>query len=205
MQKQFKKYMSQLLESIYLNHGEFRNLSYHQSRMRDASRDLFKKKLTIELGSLLTEMDYPSQGVYKTRIVYDTEIRMIEFVPYEVNSIRSLKIVRSDTISYEHKFLDRSTLHELFNQRGDADDILIVKNGFITDSYYANIIFRKEDAWYTPRTCLLKGTMRQYLLDAGLLVEADIDVNNYLHYQSFKLINAMLGVEGREVPIASIS
>lgn len=197
--------MSQLLESIYLKHGEFRNLSYHESRMRDASRDLFKKELTIELASTLTEMDYPSQGVYKTRIVYDTKIRMIEFVPYQVNPIRSLKIVHSDTISYEHKFLDRSTLHQLFNQRGDADDILIVKNGFITDTYYANIIFRKEDAWYTPRTCLLKGTMRQYLLDAGLIAEADIDVNNYLNYQSFKLINSMLGVEGQEVRVASIS
>lgn len=197
--------MSQLLESIYLNHGEFRNLFYHQSRMIDASRDLFKKELTIELRSLLTEMDYPSQGVYKTRIVYDTEIRKIEFVPYQVNPIQSLKIVHSDTISYEHKFLDRTALHKLFSQRGHADDILIVKKGFITDTYYANIIFRSKDVWYTPRTCLLKGTMRQYLLDAGLIVEADIDVNNYLTYQSFKLINSMSGVDGQEVPVSSIS
>jgi len=197
--------MSQLLESIYLNHGEFRNLSYHEARMRGASRDIFKKELTIELRSLLTEMDYPSQGVYKTRIVYDTEIRKIEFVPYQVNPIQSLKIVHSDTISYEHKFLDRAALHKLFSQRGDADDILIVKQGFITDTYYANIIFRKADVWYTPRKCLLKGTMRQYLLDTSLIVEADIDVSDYLNYESFKLINSMLGVEGQELSVMAIS
>ena len=197
--------MSQLLESIYLNHGEFRNLSYHEARMRGASRDLFNKELTLELTTILTELKFPSQGLYKTRIIYDTEIRKIEFVPYEVSPIQTLKFVHSDTISYVHKFLDRSTLHKLFIQRDDADDILIVKKGFITDTYYANIIFRKEDIWYTPRTCLLKGTMRQYLLDAGFIAESDIDVNNYLHYQSFKLINSMLGMESQEVPVTAIS
>lgn len=173
--------------------------------MRGASRDLFNKELTLELTTILTGMEFPPQGLYKTRIIYDTEVRKIEFVPYEVSPIQSLKFVHSDTISYVHKFLDRSVLQKLFIQRGDADDILIVKNGFITDTYYANIIFRNKDVWHTPRTCLLKGTMRQYLLDAGLIVEADIDVNNYLHYQSFKLINSMLGMDGPEVPVASIS
>jgi 4-amino-4-deoxychorismate lyase len=45
-----------------------------------------------------------------------------------------------------------------------CDDIIIVRNGFVTDASYANLIFRKGDEWFTPATFLLAGTMRAFLL-----------------------------------------
>ncbi len=196
--------MFPLLESIYLNDGVFRNLSYHEERMKESTRDLFKREIRSDLTTLLTGMKIPSKGLYKTRVIYDTEIQKIEFVPYIISPVRSLRLVHSNTITYDHKLQDRSSLHQLYEQREDADDILIVKNGFITDTFYANVIFKKDDAWHTPKHYLLKGTMRQYLLDEGKIVEADITVDNYNYYQSTKLINAMLGMDGNEISIESI-
>lgn len=204
MQKSYKRFMYRLLESIYLKDGAFRNLPYHEERMRKSWRDLFNSNATIDLYHYLNTIEIPSKGFYKTRVIYDIEIRKVEFVPYVVKPVKSLKLIHSDTISYDYKFLDRKDIDQLYSQRGNADDVLIVKNGFITDTSYANIIFKKGRDWYTPDHCLLKGTMRESLLDAGLIRETTIDVNSYSQFRSIKLINSMLGMEGAEIPIDSI-
>jgi len=195
--------MSLLLESIYLKDGVFRNLEYHQARMRNTSTMLFGK-YTIKLKEFLSQVASPTYGLFKTRIIYDTEIRNVEFVQYEPRLVKSLKLIHANDISYTHKFLDRSHLENLFAQRDAADDILIVKSGNFTDTFYANIIFKKENRWYTPSTFLLKGTMRQSLLDTGLIEETSINLSNYNQFQSLKLINSMVGMEGLEIPISSI-
>lgn len=197
--------MSPLLESIYLKDGVFRNLSHHEERMKKSINDLFNQEINIELSTLFAGMQIPAKGLYKTRVIYHTEIQKVEFVPYVINPVRSLKLIQSNTITYDHKFQDRSSLHQLYEMRKGADDILIVKNGLITDTYYANIIFKKDDLWYTPQHYLLKGTMRQYLLHAGEIQEAEITVDSYKQYECCKLINAMLGMDGVEISIDSIS
>ncbi len=196
--------MFQLLESIYLKDGVFRNLPYHEARLRKSLRELFNNNNTVDIRHYLKTLEIPSGGVYKTRVIYDTEILKVEFVPYVIKPIKSLQLIHSDIISYDYKFLDRKDIDQLYSLRGKADDVLIVKNGFITDTSYANIIFKKETDWYTPSHYLLKGTMRESLLDAGLIREAIIDVNNYSQFKSFKLINSMLGMDGEEIPIESI-
>lgn len=193
-----------LLESIYLKDGVFRNLPYHEARMEKSWRDLFNHNKTADINHYLRTLEIPSKGLYKTRVIYDTEIHKVEFVPYVIKPVKSLKLIHSDTISYDYKFLDRKDIDKLYSQRENADDVLIIKNGFITDTSYANIIFKKERDWYTPSHCLLKGTMRESLLDAGLVRETIIDVNNYSQFKSFKLINSMLGMVGEEIPIESI-
>jgi 4-amino-4-deoxychorismate lyase len=196
--------MFQLLESIYLNDGVFRNLPYHEARMRKSSRDLFNSNRALELNTHFKELDIPLRGLYKTRVIYDMEIREVEFVPYKVKPIRSLRLIHSNTVSYDYKFLDRTVLNDLYSLRGNADDVLIVKNGFITDTSYANVIFKKEQCWFTPTHCLLKGTMRESLLNAGLIKATTIDSRNYLQFESFKLINSMLGMDEEEISIESI-
>ena len=122
----------------------------------------------------------------------------------DIKPVQSLKLVHSDVITYDHKFLDRSGLQNLYNQRDDLDEIMIVKNGFITDASYANVIFRKNEQWFTHKHYILKGTMRQYLLENGTIMEAVIDDHNYLEYESVKLVNAMLGMDSEEIPVKSI-
>lgn len=196
--------MSRLIESVYLKDGEFRNLKYHQSRMEFSSGELFGVPNKWTLQNSLQTSGYPESGLYKVRVVYDKEVRQIEFVPYRVKPIQSLKLVNSDAIRYAHKFEDRQVLNELFQQREDCDDILIVKNGLVTDASYANLIFKRGNEWVTPATCLLAGTMRTFLLDSNQIKSMEIRVEDLVKYQSCKMINAMLGMDAPEIPISSI-
>lgn len=196
--------MCQLLESIYLNNGKFRNLDYHQERMNKSSQTLFGTN-SPELVASLANKIIPSSGLFKVRISYDTIIRSIEFVEYQIKPITSLKLVYDNQISYDHKFSDRVRVEKLLEQRKDADEILIVKNGLITDASYANIIFKKGNRWFTPNTYLLNGVMRQALLNNKSIEVADINQINFREYESCKLINAMLGINASEIPVEAIS
>ncbi|MBN8653998.1 MAG: aminotransferase class IV [Cytophagales bacterium] len=196
--------MSRLIESIYLKDGEFRNLKYHQLRVESSSKELFGVSNKWTLENKLQSSEYPESGLYKVRVIYDTEVRQIEFVPYLTKPVQSLKLISSDTISYAHKFENRQTLNELYQQREGCDDIIIVRSGFVTDASYANLIFRKGDEWFTPATFLLAGTMRAFLLDSNQIKSTEIRVEDVVKYESCKLINAMLGMDAPEIPLSSI-
>ncbi|MFW5535892.1 MAG: aminotransferase class IV [Prevotella sp.] len=48
--------------------------------------------------------------------------------------------------------------------------------------------------WVTPAHPLLKGTMRQSLIDKGLLKEKDIMAEDFPKYLEVRLINAMMSL-----------
>lgn len=196
--------MSRLIESVYLKDGEFRNLKYHQVRMEYSSKELFGVPNKWRLDSKLHAAGYPESGVYKVRVVYEEEVRQIEFVPYQAKPVQSLRLVSSDAISYAHKYEHRQSLNELYQQRENCDDIIIIKNGFVTDASYANLIFKKGKEWFTPTTFLLAGTMRAFLLDSNQIKPTQIRVEDLHKYESCKLINAMLDMEAPEIPVSSI-
>lgn len=196
--------MSRLIESIKLLDGRFSNLSYHEQRMTRSLKELFQVEGQINLSSVLENLDYPKNGFYKCRILYDNNARHIEFIPYTLKPISSLKVVLCDTILYDHKYSDRHSIQQLMLQKSECDDILIVKNGFVTDSSYANIVFKSGISWYTPDECLLKGTIRESLLEAGLIEAQPIKVTDLMKFEKFKLINAMLGFDGAECDISNI-
>lgn len=196
--------MSRLIESIKLNDGVYHNVLYHEQRMNRSLNALYGMSTPVKLEQLLDKISKPDKGLYKCRILYDDASREVNFIPYVPKNIQTLKIVYSDTISYEHKYADRSALDALVEQREEYDDILIVKNGLITDSSYANILFQKDKVWYTPATPLLRGTMRQVLIDQGAIFPDAIRKEDIPSFQHFKLINAMIGFDGLELDISKI-
>ena len=139
------------------------------------------------------------KAVYKCRVLYDEKIQNVEFIPYEVNKVSSLKLVEHNEIDYRFKYADRTILQRLFEQRERAEDILIVKNGLITDSSYCNVVFYDGKNWITPAQPLLYGTRRAYLLEKGLIVEKQIRVEDLGLLGGLKLINAMIGLEEAEL------
>src|SRR5688572_20380296 len=196
--------MSLLLESIKLVDGEFRNLFYHERRMNRALKFLCGAQEHFDLEDFLKNIDLPKQGLYKCRLVYDDATRDIEFIPYQHKTINSLRVVEHDRISYEFKYADRRMIDRLFELRKACDDILIVKRGQVTDSSYANIVFKKGKFWYTPWSALLKGTMRANLLERNIIIEEEIRVEDIKTFESFKLINAMVEFDGPELDISNI-
>jgi 4-amino-4-deoxychorismate lyase len=198
--------MSRLVETIRCENGILMNISFHNERFVRSSQELFGVKKEIDLRKVIIIPLFARTGIYKCRFEYDSEIRKIEFLPYSIKPVKSLKLLEDNNIEYSYKFTDRRMIESLLARRGECDEILIIKNGMVTDSSYSNIIFRDSDGrWFTPATCLLAGTRRAGLLKQGLISETDIRYNDLNKYSEAKLINAMLGMEDTEgIPFGKI-
>ena len=196
--------MFPLIETIRLSEGEFSNLPYHAARMERAWDKLFQIPPPFALDELLAEYPIPIHGLFKYRVTYDAEMWDLEIIHYQVKTVTSLKLVNDDAIVYSHKFKDRSAIDALFAQRGNCDDVLIIRKGLVTDTSYANIIFKKDGEWITPESCLLPGTMRQSLIDQKIVQVREIKETDILQFETFKLINSMLLSNGSETAVTSI-
>jgi len=194
--------MYPLLESLKLKDGNLQNLAYHQLRLNRSMEELFPGAEKIDLMQAIVIPDDCKSGIYKVRVVYGPTVGKIEIEPYEYRFIQSLQVVTHESIDYHLKFTDRQILQELFAQRGDCDDIIVVKNERITDSFAANLLFFDGKKWFTPSAPLLKGTKRQLLIDQGNIVEKEIKADDIWNYQKVGLINAMIDFE--EMPVVNV-
>ena len=197
--------MSLLVESLKLKNGVVQNLEYHQARLNRAMNELFPDAEKIDLAKAIIIPESCIFGVFKVRILYGSAFGNIEIEPYVARMIQSLKVVHQESVDYHLKYTDRQILKQLFAQREDCDDIIIVKNGLATDSFAANLLFFDGKTWFTPTTPLLKGTKRQLLLDRGIISEKEIREEDIFGFQKVGLINAMIDFEEKpEVVIESI-
>jgi len=176
------------LETIKSVDGVVFHLKYHQQRLEDVLSN-FKTSKTYNLKELLNP---PKNGLYRCRVLYDIDSIEIEYISYSKRSIKSLKLVYDDTIEYSKKYKNRDDINRLFLLKENCDDILIVKNGLITDTSIANIALFDGTKWFTPTLPLLKGTIRQRLLSQGEIYEKEISVSDIKNYTKLALMNAMI-------------
>lgn len=197
--------MSLLVETIKLKDGKLFNLEYHQNRMNSALAELFPESTASDLASIISIPEHCLSGIFKVRVLYGPSVEAVEIEPYHFRTIQSLKVVHHESIDYHLKYTDRQILQQLFAQRGDCDDIIIVKNGMVTDAFAANLIFSDGQKWFTPNTSLLKGTQRQFLLEQGIISEIEIKESDISSFQKVGLINAMVSFEDMSViPVEKI-
>jgi 4-amino-4-deoxychorismate lyase len=124
-------------------------------------------------------------------MVYDQDTIDIEYSLHQKRDIRKLTLAYDDEISYDHKFLDRASLKRHFDNRGDADEVIIIKNGKVTDSFWANLVFFDGSKWVTPDSNLLPGVMRAYLLEQGEIAARTIYDYEIAWFEKIGLINAL--------------
>ena len=198
--------MFRFIESIKYKNGKLQNLPFHNDRFRKTRSAFFSIYDNAKLEELITlPSNHDNTSLRKCRIIYGITIHKIEFIPYTIQQISSLKIVNADRALYSYKYADRSELERLFRQRKECDDILIVKNKLVSDSSYANILFLDGKEWITPSTPLLKGTQREFLIHKGIIREKEIAISDISRYKKFKLINALRSFdEAPEIDIANI-
>lgn len=195
---------SSLIESIRLENGNFLRLDYHQQRMDITILQLTGKENNIKLHEVLRMYSCPTDNLFKCRVVYRTAgIEKVEFIPYQVERLLQMRLVRHNQISYAYKFEDRSELDKL-KPAEPQTDIIISRNGVITDAIYSNLVFFDGKKWLTPAQPLLKGTMRQALLDAGIIHEEEILENHISKFKAVKRINAMLQFDDPALPVSQI-
>ncbi len=178
-----------LLETIRIEGGKIHNLGYHQQRCNKSRQILFDSHEILDLASCI---DAPKTGVYRCRILYAERLHSIEYIPYSPKEIDSLKIVSSD-IEYSLKYANRDALNALLESNKDVDDVIIEKEGYLTDTTISNIAFFDGEHWVTPAKPLLEGTMRAKLLDEGFLQLKEIKKEDLQNYSQVALMNAMIG------------
>ncbi|MEM9886043.1 MAG: aminotransferase class IV [Bacteroidota bacterium] len=192
--------MHQFIESIRIENGKAHHLALHTERLNRTRQAHFGSCEVINLKEYLHEkwqdfvLKNTSENLYKCRIIYSKEIEQISFHPYQIRPVHSLKLVEDNAIDYTYKTADRAALHALFKQKAKYDDIIIVKNGLLTDSYYANLIFEVKGQYFTPRRPLLKGIRRAQLLRESRVKAIDIQVTDLKKFEAVHLVNAMMGV-----------
>lgn len=197
--------MFPLFETIPIRAGTPFNLRYHEERVARSCQHLFGRLPGFSLAEVIRGVHLRGDGLFRLRVNYNGSDFATELMLYEPKKISALRLVYDNSISYAYKFSDRAALQELYARRGAADDVVIVKNGLITDTSYANLAFKQRDGqWVTPHDPLLRGTMRQELSDRGGLIARDIAVEDLPSFESFKLINAMLRFDFPELPVSAI-
>ncbi len=74
-------------------------------------------------------------------------------------------------MNYEFKYQDRTIINSFLTGINDVSDILIIKNGLLTDTSFSNIILFDGEKWITPDTYLLNGVKRRRLLENNEIIE----------------------------------
>lgn len=181
------------IETIRIEDGLPYLLPLHQERMIRTCNEMGFHFSEIPC---LTDLCPPElmRGMTKCRILYGKDgISDVSFSTYTPRKISSLRIVTAPAdMDYHLKQADRSSLEALLMQKGEADEIIILQNGLLTDTSYTNLLIRIGGELLTPRAPLLEGVQRRYLLQSGQIQPADLQIEDLKKAEEILLINAML-------------
>lgn len=193
------------VETIKVKDGLFYNLPFHIERMQRTAMFHYNATPTLELSAEVIPTHLQS-GLLKCRVIYSADIQSVEFEPYQFRRIASLALVECNEVEYKYKSTDRDILSRLKSIGDYSDDIIIVKNGELTDTSYSNLVFEDMNGdLFTPRSYLLAGTKRRLLLQNGTITERPIKPVDIPLFRKVYLINAMIDIEDDiSCPVSSI-
>jgi len=193
--KSVKKSTYPFLESIGVYEGQAPLLPYHQARVDRTFAAFYPGQKPLDLLELWQKINFPPEKV-KWRIQYNALEQKAEICAFPERKIEYLQVVKDDTIEYAYKFTERDRLDVLYREKAEpADEILIIRNGLLTDAYYYNVVVKIGAQLLTPRKPLLAGVMRAYCLGEGLIQPADIRLEDLAEAKGVYLINALHPLE----------
>ncbi|XOV93063.1 MAG: aminotransferase class IV [Bacteroidota bacterium] len=194
--------MYKFLESICFSSGNYHLLNYHQERVNLTFSRFFPQKRPFLLTDILPNLS--GMDKQKVRIEYDMDGFEIGVSNYKSRNIQSLTLIEADKIDYAFKYANRTTIDQLLSLRNGAEDILIIKYQKVTDCSYANVLFKDEKGWVTPKSYLLNGVKRRKLLQENVIREQEISVKDISQFSMISLINAMLDPGDISLPVSQI-
>ncbi|MCP9763481.1 aminotransferase class IV [Lacihabitans soyangensis] len=187
--------MYQFFESIKLLDGKLYLLDLHSERLNRTRKAFFENLKDIDLEKELMIPCEKKEGLYKVKVVYSKYLESVVFDDYTIKEHRNIRLLEKPDIQYDFKFLDRKNLTEDFSSDADFDDIIFLKNGVLTDATYSNLTFFDGKTWFTPKSCLLAGVKRKFLLESGIITEKSIVKEDIKDFQKIAFINAMRDFE----------
>lgn len=191
--------MCRFIETICFEKGNFQRIELHNERFNLTRKHFFGMQDGLRLELLLSIPEHLMGQTVKCTITYGSEIENIEYAAYHIRTVKSLLLINDDTIDYAFKYYDRTRITTLYHKKSQCDDILIVKNGLITDTSYANIVFLKDKQWYSPQNPLLGGTRLSSYLLTGQVSPALLHPDDLKLFSEARIINAMISIENAPV------
>ncbi|MBP4133868.1 aminotransferase class IV family protein [Gallibacterium anatis] len=186
-----------LFETLCIENGQVQNLALHQQRYENSLREFYAgqpykifslAKILQKNTALWANLQSP---IIRCRIDYNATQYHLQCFPYQRKTYQRFHPVICDDIDYHLKYSNRAIFNELLKQKGDCDEIIIVKQGKITDCTIGNLILRQGSQWFTPDSPLLIGTQRSKLLQERKIIEREILLSDLPLYQEIRLINAL--------------
>jgi 4-amino-4-deoxychorismate lyase len=186
--------MSQFFETIRLENGQFSHLEFHLERVARTQIHHFDEA-DFDVSLLFNVIPNASEGICRVRVDYGQKIENIAVYPYEVKDHHTLDLVEIEDFDYSFKYTDRSFFEQELKRRAGVSDLIFVKEGYLTDTTYCNILLFDGERWLTPHTPLLRGTKRSYLLQTKQIFEKAIPASDITSYRKIAFINAMRDFE----------
>ncbi len=182
--------MEKLIETLLISKLEIQNIVFHNERMNQARARLFQLETLLDLAKIIDLSNLEININYRCRVVYDKNgITEVIITPYQEKKIKILKIIDIDQYQYNYKWLNREFLHRLLDRNPEADEVIMTKNSFVTDSTIANLAFWDGDNWFVPNTPLLKGTKREKLMTEKMVTAIEIKIEDIKKFKKIALIN----------------
>lgn len=178
----------QFLETIKIINGIPQHLEFHNQRLNYTRQHFVLQSNIIDLKQFIIPPS--NNGIYKCRVIYSNTIKDIQYSHYTDRQFKTFQPVIANDINYQFKYLNRQALNQLKSET--ADDILIIKNGFVTDTSIANVAFYDQDKWITPTIPLLQGTTRARLLKEKKIIAAPIKLEDIKNFSKMAVMNALL-------------
>lgn len=192
-----------LFETIAIIDGQPQNLPYHQQRYNEAMRGYFSVEPQLNLAEIIQVPSQFQQGLVRCRVDYNAADFACAFFPYQPRQIRTFQCVQTQGLDYRFKYADRKRFD--FIQTLQADEAIIINDGFVSDCSIGNLLFLKENQWVSSSHFLLKGTQLSKLLAEGKVVLAPIKAEDLASYEKVMMINALNPFdEQRALPISVI-
>ncbi|GMQ27944.1 aminotransferase class IV [Algoriphagus confluentis] len=190
--------MYPLFETLCLLDGEIQHAEWHERRfVRFYLREFGQQPSYSLLDGLKIPKEF-QKGKNRLRIRYHAQGTLAEFEPYHPAPLNRLRLIEAPQLDYSLKWTDRSALNQLKEQKGEADDVLILQKGFIRDTSYCNVVFFDGKDWLTPATPLLEGTARARLIAEGKIKPRELTLSDLPKMQGFRLVNALREFEEEE-------
>ncbi|WP_082041901.1 aminotransferase class IV family protein [Mannheimia massilioguelmaensis] len=187
-----------LFETIAIEQGKIQNIQLHQMRYEHSLSLYYANRAyhIFDLGKILQKstalLALQSQhNLIRCRINYNYDSYQIQCFPYMRKHYHHFQPIIGDNIDYPLKYTDRHIFDNLLKQKNNCDEIIIIKNGFVTDCSIGNLIFKKDEQWFTPDTPLLIGTQRTKLLSEKKIKERRIRLEDIGDFEEIRIINAM--------------
>lgn len=193
----------QLLESIRLENGRFDLLEPHLERMKKSAAYFeFEGDWVSVRQALLQHSIQYRDGIWKVRMLLskDGSFNLCNEPVIDINgpveAILAQSPVSSASRFLYHKTTYRAIYNDHYENRGQAYDVLLWnEKRELTEFTTGNVVLEINNTKFTPPThCgLLAGTLRNELIQSGLLVERVLTIRDMIEASQIWLINSVRG------------